>query len=716
MLYSPPLKDLIKQAWSDFTRRLRWRIFFLLRDGTNTPYDPDYRVEKNSKKIPPKLPQWMELGLVMGRRVVNKTLASIPNEIKGLPVQRTFAPHINKILRFLTDNDYVITMTDKNLGLAVSKREWLMSNERLLLLDRRNYKRLDKVEADKVMDEKCSEMQVLSDMTIDHILFSELKLGEYFESMITTEGSEHLYPQFHGIPKIHKKPTGFRPIAPCHSVCFNPASKFISKELKPIIKSAPTIIHGSKDLLMKLSQLRIDSKRRWFFVSGDVVAFYPNVPLKLCIELITSMYEEWLLSNATRDPSSSTFGDIDDPLVRLKIFKRAIEIGNTRLIVQHKSDFFEQLNGLAMGISDAPDLANLFGAYFEAKAKILTHDSIIYYGRYIDDCLGLVYAESADEALAVLRDNIQFDNCTIEWAVSDSQCQFLDAHLYKDNNQNLQWRPFVKAGNHRERIPWVSHHPMTVKRGVYVGECSRLSVLCSNKENYIAAIRDLNSLFILRGYPEKLVMSWCKKNIQERWEKRFVQTQSEHDEDVLVLKSRYNDVWNWFSATELEQAVTGYWSEWYNRAERGHFVRDPARPFLPETVDEVHDLTDIRPDLYCVVSGEEGAEVHVPDLRKIGILSSKWIVSKKRNRNLFDLSTVWKKAVFKRMDENLANSSAIVPTIRTNDPLDRQLESLRSNPLTSLSEDDEMEIDIHRRSPPSGTEHPDFGRLSKWYT
>ena len=106
----------------------------------------------------------------------------------------------------------------------------------------------------------------------------------------------------------------------------------------------------------------------------------------------------------------------------------------------------------------------MYGVHFERRCLILTHLDVVYYGRYIDDCFGIVYAKSADDALNLFKELVVFDGCVIEWAVSDSRCQFLDADLYKEHGK-LQWRPFVKAGNNRERIPWVTHHPMDIRKG-----------------------------------------------------------------------------------------------------------------------------------------------------------------------------------------------------------------------------------------------------------
>jgi hypothetical protein len=87
-------------------------------------------------------------------------------------------------------------------------------------------------------------------------------------------------------------------------------------------------------------------------------------------------------------------------------------------------------------------------------------------------------------------------------------------------------------------MPLGSGRALRVERGIYIGECSWLAVLCSTKGNYLEAIRDLNLLYIMRGYLENLVKSWCRKYIQEQWDKRFnFRTNEREDESVLALKT-----------------------------------------------------------------------------------------------------------------------------------------------------------------------------------
>ena len=90
-----------------------------------------------------------------------------------------------------------------------------------------------------------------------------------------------------------------------------------------------------------------------------------------------------------------------------------------------------------MGVASSPDLANLYGCFFEDRAGVHSHPDIPFYGRYIDDCLGLVYAKNELSTKRLLENLIIFDNYTIEWSASDSYMTFLDMTLFFDKDKSL---------------------------------------------------------------------------------------------------------------------------------------------------------------------------------------------------------------------------------------------------------------------------------------
>jgi hypothetical protein len=645
MFHSPRNSKLIRDAWVDFTERIRWRLFFAFKGDDNSLYDPDYEVPKLVKREPPRLPAYLELGLDTGRNFVLSTISKIPIE-DDRSAYRSLTPNARQVRDFLVSNDLVVTNTDKNLGLAVSKRTWIVEKCQDLIDDAINYQHLHPLTAEQILDKQCTDMEQIA-ILCERDLPNGDQIGTFMRHRITRPKEKHAVPRFYGIPKIHKEPVKMRPIIPCHSAIQNPAAKYISKKLKPLIQAAPTIIHGSKDLAIKLSNLKLTTSRQWYICTGDVVAFYPNIPLEQCLDIVADLYETF-----TYGANKAT---TDQELKEMQIFLLCLMVGNKNLITQFLDKQYRQTRGLAMGVADSPDLANLFGYYFEKLHGVLSHPKIPFYGRYIDDCLSIVYATSETEALNIVS-AIKFDGCVIEWNVSDSHQPFLDMCVYKRREDNsLQHMPYRKARNHMERIPWISHHPLDVKRGTFIGEMSRLATLSSLNSHYCDAVKSLAALYIARGYPSDLVYKWLSDHIRERWNKRLSVLNERAPDEVLVLKTVYNTAWNYFSARELGETVLGYWRDYITRADTNDYnVKYPMFSASHGGLDGVSS------ELCSEITTRDGPFL-MPDIRKISILNRRMITSRKRTRNLFDLTSLWKKTVLSRIeDDTLAQDIPIL--------------------------------------------------------
>jgi hypothetical protein len=220
--------------------------------------------------------------------------------------------------------------------------------------------------------------------------------------------------------------------------------------------------------------------------------------------------------------------------------------------------------------------------------------------------------------------------------------------LYRDEHGLLQHMPYRKARSHQERIPWISHHPLDVKRGTFLGEMSRLATLSSTHTAYANAMKGLAALYIARGYPQDLVYSWLKDNFTKRWDARLNEVQNRPDaDDVLVLKSVYNTAWNFFSAKEVGDTLFDNWRGWFTNADAGLFS------LKHQMYSGSHGgLEDVDPELCSAVTTSEGLR-YLPDIRKLDIMNRRMIVSRKRTRNLFDLTSLWKKAVITKMESHV---------------------------------------------------------------
>ncbi|KAI0073048.1 hypothetical protein K474DRAFT_1565006, partial [Panus rudis PR-1116 ss-1] len=150
---------------------------------------------------------------------------------------------------------------------------------------------------------------------------------------------------------------------------------------------------------------------------------------------------------------------------------------------------------------------------------------------------------------------------------------------------------------------------------------------------------------------------WLKCNVSKRWEHRLRDTPDDkisgaNKAQLLVLKSYYNQAWNYFSAKELGDAMLGYWREWASRAQRGEYGYSDSKTYFPAP-DEDHDLNYVHQSLLTKVVGKDKEEVWVPDMSRIGILEARTIVSRKRTFKMFDITNHWKRIVFERLEDKV---------------------------------------------------------------
>jgi hypothetical protein len=631
---------------------------------------------------------------------------------------------VNEISEFLLERDYIVLPTDKNLGSSVVTRQWFIENTNKLLSDPKAYMKITLSEVTVILEKTIAKVGVMADLADTGLKHPQL--AEFLRQFADPDSftSTNL-PTFYGIAKIHKTPVKMRPIVPCHSAAQNPAAKYVSKSLKPVLAKCEYVLRGTKDLAIRLAKTNFSTSRKKFLVSYDVVAYYPNLPLTHAIEIVTKMWKD------SEKPS----------LTEQAIFKMGIELACRNLVCQFDGQYFLQLQGIAMGVACSPDISNLFGAAFENifMASSQTRERIPFYGRFIDDGFMIVYADSKDEALQFCKDTVNIGDLDLTWDVSDRLMPFLDMLVYIDPvSQRIEHRPYRKARSHLERIPFVSHHPQDVKRGTFLGEMSRMAVLSSNPSNYLEALKDLQSIYVARGYPSDLVRKWTKDNCAKRWHARLeessaignreVTTGVVKKENLLILKTTFNPIWDTFNIHELSQVVVNHWLSsinnrgWYNKqlfeyasrvrpnvthALSWPEVRNIAKSdgFVPSRGEVVSEtthtfglITSTAPNDDTignagVLSQEASSSSSLPvwedisfettrwlghhvqslegirvlDVRKVGLTTSRWMLSRKKHRNLADRLSKVKRAV---LSNNTAEPDQPCEDIEPDDPIE----------------------------------------------
>jgi hypothetical protein len=173
-------------------------------------------------------------------------------------------------------------------------------------------------------------------------------------------------------------------------------------------------------------------------------------------------------------------------------------------------------------------------------------------------------------------------------------------------------------------------------------------------------------LYLARGYPEGLVIDWSRKNIDRRWQNRYgvpdteIVPEQEKDSSFVVIKYEYNPILDYLSAHDIGNTIVGYWRKYLHAYGRDIILdgkvptrddRDWGKRLAPQWVASKGQRlsSDGRPQEL-----PEGAEYAprfpIPNVLTLNSLNhARWLISRKRSRNLFDLTNLWKKSVLSGM-------------------------------------------------------------------
>jgi len=467
-------------------------------------------------------PSFLEQGISIGRKSLLSQLGDVePADFRVIPPRllEGLSCSPQQVRRFLSLNQYMAFITDKNLGIAVVKRDWYETQVLTHLATSSTYVIVPDFPVQDIEDEKDSLLSSVSFIT-----------GTLAKFM--AEETDMDAPVFHAIPKIHKTPWSIRPIVPMHSYVTNRLAQFVQVMLHPLEACFPWVCTSSKSFVWKLLRYgrRHDHAGRQL-LSGDVRSMYTNVPRKELCDVIRKV-----LKRKSKYPDH-----LQDFLVRSVAFL------NNTVFFRFKDQVYHQLEGIAMGLPCGPSLANLYLAYFEEEQNV---GDIPFYQRYIDDCFAVDF--SADNVLKVLAPGLVLD-----W-VTSQELPFLDVFVHF-HGQSLCVSPHTKRLNHYQFLPWSSAHPRHVKKGTIKAELLR-AAHSSAKESYFLDRREaFRKILSIRGYPERVVSDWFT---QVEW--KFPGSGPPYKKEVapldaLFVPTRYNPAWTSVTFQGIYDEMYAYW-------------------------------------------------------------------------------------------------------------------------------------------------------------
>jgi len=555
IFHQSPASHDVEEAKQALTRRIRTIAFFHGKDSRD--FIPKFHVPNPYWK-PPPASQAIESGIDGAMRVIDSQVSQALASMATATRTRTLSSWA-KVQNLLLSKKYVVKLTDKNLGLAVLPLEWYDTECLKLLTDTHTYRPVFQDPTETVYDTLMQELP-------------KWRLPPAMEKYIMMKTRKEL-PQFHTIPKVHKTPWASRPIVPSHSWVTTTTSEVLDYLCQPLLEQFPWIVNSSKEVINQIEKIRLISSDPVWILTGDVTAFYTNIPPKDCAREIGKFWKR--LRN--------------DSKIRPRTLRNMTKFVMNHNYLEYRGQTFHQLNGLAMGTACAPVLANLYAGAFEWESRVCHQDGVLLYVRYIDDILA-IFQGSRTQAREFCG-NVKLGPLDIKWAPSLTRNEFLDIELMRYPNISgrvVHTRLFRKPMNRHLYIPWSSAHPSHVKKGFVKAELIRLAVLCSKFEYFADARKEFYGNLRRRGYPSQTLVEWFKQVTYDDRPTLLRFRKKEEATVPLMLSGHYNPVWDYVNVKEVLTEARRFWP----REELPEGLKEPLIRSLGRTTS-LFDLTSV---------------------------------------------------------------------------------------------------------------------------
>ena len=261
--------------------------------------------------------------------------------------------------------DIVFCKPDKGNGIVVLNKEDYTSKVKDILSDVKKFKKLPNDPTDK---REASLQRYL------RVLKNKGALDDNTYKLIRPCGSNPA--RIYGLPKIHKQNVPLRPIVSAIGSYTYNLAKFLIDILKPIASNKYTV----KDSFSFTNELLSISSVP-FMCSFDVVSLFTNIPIDKTIDIcLNKLFQDCnSIHNLTKDQ-----------------FKKLLVFSVKQNHFVFEGNYFDQVDGVAMGSPLGPVLANIFMCYLEENAiQNYTGKQPSVYRRYVDDTF-LIFDKKED--------------------------------------------------------------------------------------------------------------------------------------------------------------------------------------------------------------------------------------------------------------------------------------------------------------------------------
>lgn len=327
--------------------------------------------------------------------------------------------------------------------------------------------------------------------SIERKIYSTLKkYKEHIPDRLRTSLTPHYSkpPHLYGLPKIHKPDIPLRPITSSRGSPTSSLARFLLKIIRPLTGKNPSFVKNSAHFVDILRSTTVDPEDR--FVSFDVESLYTNVPLEESLEIIKkTLRDDVLLHERTELPLEGIM-DLLECCLRNSYF-------------QVKDKFYAQEDGLPMGSSLSPVVANIYMEWFENEAIRTAPIKPKLWLRYVDDTF-IIWKEN-DKALEQFLEHINRIRQPIKFTMEkerNNRLPFLDV-LVQRKEQTIETSVYRKPTHTGQYLSKLSNHSAQTKSGVTKCLLNRAKTICSTQMALKEEISNIKNDLEQNGYSAK---------------------------------------------------------------------------------------------------------------------------------------------------------------------------------------------------------------------
>ena len=210
-------------------------------------------------------------------------------------------------------------------------------------------------------------------------------------------------------------------------------------------------------------------KKEESIISYDVTVLFTSLPIQPVLKIIGEK-----LAN-DKDLQQRT-------TMSIKHITRLLEFCLRSTYFVFKGQYYEQVDGAAMGSPVSPIVVNILMENFEAKALETAPCPPSLWKRFVDDTFVILETEHKDKFfnhINAIEEKIQF---TAETTKADGSIPFLDTLVTPKCDGSLSTSVYRKPTHTNQYLQWDSHHAISNKYSVINSLLHRARDICSNQD------------------------------------------------------------------------------------------------------------------------------------------------------------------------------------------------------------------------------------------